>query len=138
MFLMFKVFAFVVVLVVGTVFIAPAFTGSGPDEATAELTQFRMDIPERPMESGSNGITFSHIKQMASLKDGDMPSMNPSMLQELARQNPEDVIQAIRSAGDGDVTEQTRHLVTIAVGKARGLIEEDGFFVKPGHTKSKE
>lgn len=135
---MLKFFAFVVVLVACTVFIAPAFTDSGSDEIAAELTQFKMDIPERAPTRNSEGITLNHIKQMASLENGDVTSLDPSVLQELAKQNPEDLIQAIRAGGDGEVTEQTKRLVTFAVGKARGMIEEDGFFVKPGHTKPQE
>lgn len=138
MFLMFKLFAFAVVFVAATVFIAPAFTGSGSDEVAADVTQFKMDIPDRAPARSDEGITLNHIKQMASLDNQDVTSIDPSLLQELAAQNPEDVIQAIRAGGDGDVTEQTKRLITVAVGKARGIIEEDGFFVKPGHTQPKE
>jgi len=145
-----KFFTFAVIMIVGTIMMAPAFTDSGLDSEAREIAQFKMKVPEQlatkktvePLalwpEKRSEGISLSQIRAIAGLEQGGHEVVSPSLLKELATQNPGDLLEAIRPSAEGDVSEQTKQLITLAVGKAREMIGEDGLFVKPGHTKPKE
>lgn len=137
MFKMLKFFIFAVIAVLVSVFVVPVFTGYGADEA-GDVAQFEMKVPSPKPSSRQAVPTLEQIKALAANSGSDGLSLNFSALKNLASQNPEDLIAAIKAGTKEDIPENTEQMVIAAVEKAREMIEKDGLFVQPGHTKPQE
>lgn len=144
MFGMLKLFGFAVVIVLATIFIAPAFLGDSSELIEKKPLTFKMSVPEKPATTTrqpvahQRDVSLSQLREIAEIHPGAREALNSKLLEELADQKPADLFRAIKESSKNEVSEQTRELVTLAVEKAQEMIREDGLFVKPGHTKAQE
>lgn len=137
MFFMMKVFAFAAVLLIGTIYIAPALTKTNTDSEVGDIAQFRMEIPERAVKAGRGEFDIGIIQTLADINSG-RTDISTDTLRNIAGKDPEELAKIVQAGLGGDVTQQTKMAIGLAVNKAREMIKDDGFFVKPGHTKPRD
>jgi len=129
-----KFVVFAAIAVIGSVMVAPVFTGG--DKEAADIATFSMDRPDKVSRSPAEGVTFEQLQTLAAMKASELDSLDMDLVRGIAGEDPGELMNALSGDAAGD--EQTRRLVEFAVGRARDMIEADGFFVKPGTTKPQE
>jgi hypothetical protein len=129
-----KFMLFAVVAVIASVMVAPFFTDGGSD--TEEVAKFTMERPETVERSSAGSVTLDQLHSLATMKASELDSLDMDLVRDIAGENPGELMNALQ--GDATADDQTKRIVEFAVGRARDMIETDGFFVKPGTTKPQE
>lgn len=135
MFAILKVMTLAILVIIGSIYLAPLFTQSAQDTDAIGITEFRMNPPVKAPGSGRYELTIDHVKAMASMDKQDFAEIDYEMLQQVAEYDPQRLAELFKAGLEGDAEEQVNEIVTLAVSKTKAVIEGEGFFLQPGQTR---